>query len=87
MSLGDGLTMLEEFKCPVCCARQQLQPECRRCRADLRLLMQALFALRDAQQQLQLALAEDPSSPIANLVRERLEWLSPTVAARFSTSE
>ena len=33
--------MFDEFRCPVCRARQTLQLECRRCQADLSLVVKA----------------------------------------------
>ena len=48
----------EEFRCPVCKARQTLQPECRRCHADLSLVVKAhqradhlYAALKEARQE------------------------------------
>jgi hypothetical protein len=75
------MIMPEEFQCPVCRAKQQLQPECRRCHADLTLLMRAVLALRDTQQQLKIAIAQNPNCDTAKTLRERLNWLSPKEAA------
>lgn len=41
MSSNQMTDRLEDFRCPVCRARQILQPECRRCHADLSLVVKA----------------------------------------------
>jgi len=41
MSNSPATSMSDEFRCPVCRARQTLQPECRRCHADLTLVVKA----------------------------------------------
>ena len=58
MSSSTDTNKPDEFRCPVCRARQSLQPECRRCHADLSLVVKAhqraehLFvALLQARQQ------------------------------------
>ena len=44
-----------ELRCPVCRAAQTPRPQCRRCGADLGLLVRALDAIRKTQQQLEQA--------------------------------
>jgi len=41
MSNSPATSTSDEFRCPVCRARQTLQPECRRCHADLTLVIKA----------------------------------------------
>ncbi len=45
----------EDFRCPVCRARQSPQTQCRRCGADLTMLLHALASLHAAQQELEEA--------------------------------
>jgi hypothetical protein len=46
-----------DFTCPVCRAVQQRADACRRCRCDLRLVLRAEGAARDARRRLLLHLA------------------------------
>lgn len=45
MSSDDTFRESPEFCCPVCRARQQLSPKCRRCQADLTLVVKARLRL------------------------------------------
>lgn len=60
-----------EFRCPVCRAKQVLSEECRRCKADLKLVYRARKRLAYLNRQ--------PDTP-ANLAEKRL--LSPSELSR-----
>jgi hypothetical protein len=66
-----------ELRCPVCRAAQTPQPQCRRCGADLALLVHALDAIRDAQQQLEQARRSGDVLQQRRL-QQYLDWLTGT---------
>lgn len=67
-----------ELACPVCRAKQAYQTECRRCGADLSLLIKTLRSLQATQQHVdQSLLAGDPHVEVALAY---LRWLSPSRA-------
>ena len=64
-----------DFRCPVCRAAQALQETCRRCRADLRLVMLAHRRLAYVKQAWALARGDDERE--LRLAAE-LQWLAPS---------
>ncbi len=63
------------LRCPVCRARQPWQPTCRRCRADLRLLVAALDEVERLQRCQAAAIAAGDSAAaqrVAETLREML---------------
>lgn len=72
------------FRCPVCRAAQPLQETCRRCQADLRLVMRARLRLNDVKQK--YAAAADRGDRVsAQDALAELRWLSPADAAACDT--
>ena len=45
----------EKLQCPACRAKQTWRDECRRCHADLRLLVRALERVKTVEEQLRFA--------------------------------
>jgi hypothetical protein len=68
-----------EMSCPVCRAAQPWQAECRRCRADLTLYVQALESTAAARRLYQHARDTADSSRAAELL-QYLRWLAPLEA-------
>lgn len=66
------------FRCPVCRAAQPLQETCRRCRADLRLVLLAQRRLAYLQRALPLAREEDERKRLA----AELHWLAPSADSK-----
>lgn len=64
------------FRCPVCRARQPLQETCRRCAADLRLVVRAQLRLAYIKEQLAQLRTSDDHERRQQLTREQ-RWLSP----------
>jgi hypothetical protein len=52
---SDDQDALSQFQCPVCRARQPLQNECRRCRADLSLVVSIHLRIDYLREQLKQA--------------------------------
>ena len=69
--------MSETLVCPVCRASQPLQPVCRRCSADLNLLIRAMQAVDTSRNQLDQARRSGAPSETIKALRNRLRWLSP----------
>ncbi|MEZ6128779.1 MAG: hypothetical protein R3C59_08865 [Planctomycetaceae bacterium] len=67
-----------EFRCPVCRAKQELQPECRRCHADLTLVVRAH---RRAEYLVAAGQQADERGDVQEQwrIREELKQLSPGV--------
>ena len=70
----------EEFRCPVCKARQTLQPECRRCHADLSLVVKAhqradhlYVALQQARRERDLTIEHQLTKELRLLAPARLK--------------
>lgn len=68
------------FRCPVCRALQSLQETCRRCQADLRLVMRARQRLEYVTRQLAAARAHGDRES-EQLLAEELRWLAPAEAS------
>jgi len=70
-----------EFRCPVCRAKQPLQENCRRCKADLRLVVRArrrvAYLLLEIEQ-----VQASGSQEREELLTAELQWLAPAVAGR-----
>ncbi len=64
------------FQCPVCRARQTLRDTCRRCKADLRLVVQAYRRVDYLRAQHEAALAKGDHKRAQALSAE-LAWLLP----------
>ena len=64
------------FRCPVCRAAQPLQENCRRCQADLRLVVCAQRRLAYVKAQREQALARGDNERESQLAAE-LQWLAP----------
>jgi hypothetical protein len=62
--------------CPVCRANQPAQPTCRRCRADLTLLVKAVRSLHRARQDYDEAQRAGDSQRAARTL-QYLKWLNP----------
>lgn len=62
------------FTCPVCRATQSPREHCRRCGADLALMLRAIDSGQAARRRLELAL-ETADTPAAARLRGYLEWL------------
>jgi hypothetical protein len=62
------------FRCPVCRAAQPLQETCRRCRADLRLVLLAHRRLAYVRRAAALASSEDERNQFV----AELHWLAPS---------
>ncbi len=67
-----------ELTCPVCRAKQVYQSACRRCDADLSLLIKALRSLQAAQQHIEQSLLA--GEPHIDAALAYLRWLSPSAA-------
>ncbi len=65
-----------ELTCVVCRARQPLQSPCRRCGADLELVIKALRSLEIAQQRLHEARTNQNESQ-RETANRYLAWLQP----------
>lgn len=65
-----------EFRCPVCRARQQLQECCRRCKADLRLVVRAHRRAGYLNTEIENARA-DGDWQREELLAAELQWLDP----------
>lgn len=65
------------FRCPVCRASQPLQVTCRRCGADLQLVVRAHHRLAYIQEQLANSESGNNHERLQQLKNE-LHWLSPT---------
>jgi hypothetical protein len=68
-------TLDQDFVCPVCRAKQNPQPECRRCNADLSLYLKAKQSWYALQNQLQRA-KETGDEPGVERAQSYLRWLS-----------
>ncbi len=64
------------FRCPVCRAAQPPQELCRRCQADLSLVLRARRRLAYVQEQRELALARGDDEREAQFAVE-LRWIAP----------
>jgi hypothetical protein len=64
------------FCCPVCRASQSLSETCRRCQADLRLVVRARLRLAYVKRQRGEAIARGDIDSEATYARE-LRWLAP----------
>ncbi len=65
-----------KFRCPVCRAQQPLQDDCRRCQADLRLVVRAhrrIAYLVDLQRQQ----GQSPDPQTSQTIRNELRLLAP----------
>ncbi|WP_153558508.1 hypothetical protein [Roseimaritima sediminicola] len=65
-----------ELRCPACRARQSYRQTCRRCRADLGLLVAALQRVDVLQAEIEQARAAGDHVRLAAHLAE-LEWLAP----------
>lgn len=72
------MTNENELACPVCRAKQAYQTECRRCGADLTLLIKALRSAQAAQRQLEQSLRAGYAN--SEVALKYLRWLSPSRA-------
>jgi hypothetical protein len=70
--MSDPLTMI----CPVCRARQEAQPACRRCGADLQLYVHAILSRQQAIERYRAA-REAGEETIAERELQYLKWLDP----------
>ncbi len=66
-----------DFRCPVCRAAQTLRETCRRCQADLSLVVRAHRRLAYLKQQRAHSLANGDHKSAETLAAE-LRWLSPS---------
>jgi hypothetical protein len=66
-----------DFRCPVCRAAQALRETCRRCQADLSLVVRARRRLGYLRQQQAQALSTDDDKREQQLAAE-LRWLAPS---------
>ncbi|HEY4261803.1 MAG TPA: hypothetical protein VGM98_16650, partial [Schlesneria sp.] len=66
-----------DFRCPVCRAAQTLREICRRCQADLSLVVRARRRLAYLRQQQEQALSAGDDRRVQQLVAE-LRWLAPS---------
>lgn len=64
------------FHCPVCRAKQALAETCRRCKADLRLVVRARRRVDYLRAQLEQAIAHGDAQQAATISAE-LRWLAP----------
>jgi hypothetical protein len=71
------MSVESEFRCPVCRAAQPLQETCRRCQADLRLVVRVQRRLAYVEQQRAAALASGDEALHQQLAAE-LRWLAPS---------
>jgi len=74
------MSQATSFRCPVCRARQARQPECRRCGADLILLVGAL-QWRDELMDRWRSIPSDTAE--AELLQRQIQLLSPKSVADF----
>lgn len=65
-----------DMDCPVCRARQQRQPTCRRCDADLSLYVKALRSLDTARQRHREA-CQSGDRQLRDATQRYLNWLGP----------
>ena len=66
-----------EFRCPVCRAAQILQDTCRRCQADLRLVVGAHRRWAYLQQQQQRTETAPADDEYQERIAAELRWLAP----------
>lgn len=71
-----------ELVCPVCRAKQKMQPTCRRCSADLALYALAIGSLNAVKQQWVLA-CESGNRELAARSESYWNWLHPRTAAQW----
>lgn len=64
------------FQCPVCRASQTLRDTCRRCKADLRLVMRAYKRVEYVLKQREQAIAQG-NQELLNALSAELQWLAP----------
>ncbi len=64
------------FRCPVCRASQSLSDTCRRCRADLKLVVSAYRRLAYIQRERD-AVRSAGDNERERLILAELQWLSP----------
>lgn len=64
------------FHCPVCRAKQTLAETCRRCKADLRLVVRARRRVDYLRSQFEQAIARGDTQQAETLSAE-LRWLKP----------
>ena len=64
------------FRCPVCRASQALNEECRRCQADLSLVVRAHRRLLYVNQRLREAI-ESGDQDRERSLQDELRWLAP----------
>ena len=72
------MSVENELTCPVCRAKQGYQSACRRCGADLSLLIIALQSVQAAQQYIEQSLLT--GEPHIDAALAYLRWLSPSAA-------
>lgn len=65
------------FRCPVCRATQTLRETCRRCQADLRLVVRAHLRLGYVKRQQAEAILRGDSVR-QQIIAGELRWLAPT---------
>jgi hypothetical protein len=65
-----------DFRCPVCRAQQTLRATCRRCDADLRLVVSARCRIEYLLTEIEVAQASGNHHRKASLAAE-LKWLAP----------
>lgn len=65
-----------DFRCPVCRAVQTVRETCRRCRADLHLVLRAHQRLAFVKQGLEQARADGDATLEQEFAAE-LQWLAP----------
>jgi len=65
------------FRCPVCRAPQTLRACCRRCQADLALVVRAYRRVEFLKRQHELAQARSDHEQAADVLAE-LRWLKPS---------
>ena len=82
MPADSKITVDSKIICPVCRAKQDRQPDCRRCGADLRLYLKAILSNELAQRDYAQATTPDRIAQI----EEYLNWLRPGELSR-STDE
>lgn len=72
-----------ELRCPTCGAKQELVPECRRCKCDLTLVTLALRQCHAVEQQCAAQLGRGEIDQALGAARKRWNLAPDEVAARY----
>ena len=70
------------FRCPVCRAKQPLQSQCRRCRADLRLVVRAHQCAARMRDDYERALRLDDRRMVQH-IRQQLLLVAPRLLKEY----